>query len=538
MNDISGILRRVDKLNELGIALSAERNTERLLERILIGAKDLTNADGGTIYSVTPDQRLKFEMLSNTTLNIAMGGTTGKVIPFDPIPMYDPDTHEPNLTTVVTAAVLKSEAINIPDAYSADGYDFTGTRKFDEKTGYRTKSILTIPMKNHENDFIGVLQLINAQFLDEVVPFSAEDQRLAESLASQAAMALTNQRLIAELNHLFDSFIKLIATAIDEKSPYTGGHCKRVPELTMMLAQAAADSDLGSLKEFSMQEKDRYELEVAAWLHDCGKITTPESVMDKATKLECIHDRINDVETRYEVLKRDAEIARLNTYLAATNEEEKQQADALYKETIASFDEELAFLKKSNIGGEFMADDAQRRVHDIARQTIEMAGERVDLLSEDEVYNLTIQKGTLTPEEREVINNHIVATIKMLESLPFPKHLKRVPEYAGGHHEKMDGTGYPRGLTRDQMSVPARVMAIADIFEALTARDRPYKPGKKLSECLRIMGFMKKDRHIDEELFQVFVEDKLYMDYANRFLHPDQIDEVNHADIPGYESRK
>lgn len=529
---------RVNKLNELGIALSAERRIDQLLERILLGAKDLTGADGGTIYTINDDRCLRFEMVSNSSLGIAMGGTTGQNIPFPPIPLEDRDTGEANLSTVVTAAVLEEKTINIADVYSTEDYDFSGSKAFDERMNYRTRSLLTIPMRNHENDFIGVLQLINAREEGggEVRAFSREDQQLAESLASQAAMALTNQRLIGDLNTLFDSFIKLIATAIDEKSPYTGGHCKRVPELTMLLAEAAADSGHGSLDKFSMREKDRYELEVAAWLHDCGKITTPEYVMDKATKLETIYDRIKELRVRLEVLKRDARIRYLEQLASAqADDSSRAQAEDEYRKTLEQLDDDMAFLQRVNVGGEFMADEDVARIERIAQHRLMIDGEEKSFLDEDEVYNLSIRKGTLTAEEREVINNHIVATIKMLESLPFPKHLSNVPEYAGGHHERMDGKGYPRGLTRDQMSVPARVMAIADIFEALTARDRPYKPGKKLSECLRIMGFMKQEQHIDPELFHVFVEQQIYQQYADRFLHPEQIDEVVHANIPGYE---
>lgn len=526
-SSMNHLLEKVERLNQIGIALSSERHSAGLLEMILHGAKELTNADGGTLYSVSEDQMLVFDIMSTDSLNIAMGGTTGDPIPFKPIPLFSPDG-EPITNMVVTCAVHEGKTINIHDAYYAEGYDFSGTRKFDEKTGYRTQSLLTVPMKNHEDAIIGVMQLINARDpqSNTVVPFSSTDQQLAESLASQAAVALTNQRLISDLEKLFKSFIQLIATAIDEKSPYTGSHCRRIPALTMMLAEAVHNVQTGPLADFRLTEEDRYELETAAWLHDCGKVTSPEYVIDKSTKLETIFDRIQLVDTRFEVLKRDAEIEYLQALPQAGDEQNRQQLKAAFEEKIAVLNKERNFLRKANIGGEYMSPESQRRVEEIARRHWrDQDGQWVPLLTHEEVYNLTIPKGTLTPEERTIINNHMVATIKMLESLPFPKHLKRVPEYAGGHHERMDGKGYPKGLTREEMSVPARMMAIADVFEALSARDRPYKRGKMLTECLKIMQDMANSNHLDPDLFEIFMREKVYLEYAREFMHPDQIDE-------------
>jgi HD-GYP domain-containing protein (c-di-GMP phosphodiesterase class II) len=504
---------------------------------ILLGAKELTNADGGTLYSVQEDRTVKMEIMRTDSLDFAMGGTTGKKIPFPPIPLYD-EQGNPNLHMVVTNAVLNDTTINIPDAYNAEGFDFSGTRQFDANTGYRSKSFLTVPLKDHEGEIIGVLQLLNARDFDtgEIIPFDEEAERLAGSLASQVAISLTNRRLIADLKLLLESLIHLIATAIDEKSPYTGGHCKRVPILTLMLADAANRASEGAFKDFSMSEDERYELEIAAWLHDCGKITTPEYVVDKSTKLETIYDRIETIDTRYEVLKRDAEIALLKQKLAAREKGEAIDEQALeqeYRENLRQLDDELDYLHLNNLGGEIMSEENKEKIAWISQRRWRHNGEMVPLLSDNEVYNLSIDKGTLTPEEREVINNHITATIKMLEALPFPRHLKHVPEYAGGHHEKMDGSGYPRGLKREQMSVQARIMAIADIFEALTAKDRPYKPGKKLSESLRILGRLKEEHHIDPDLFKLFITERIYEKYAQQYLDRSQLDEVDLKRIPG-----
>ncbi len=529
---MSELLDRIDRLNEIGIALSAESDTPKLLEIIMMGAKSLTHADGGSLYFLKKDV-LSFEIISNDSLDIQMGGTSGKQITFPAIPLKlaGVDNH----SNVVTHSVLSGETINIEDAYHEDGFDFTGTRNFDAQTGYRTQSMLTFPLKDHEKEIIGVLQLINARdpVTGEVIAFSAVEQQLAESLASQAAVALTQRRLISELQVLFESFIKMIASAIDDKSPYTGGHCRRIPVLTMQLAEAVSNSQTGPLKNFHINNKDRYELETAAWLHDCGKVVTPEYVMDKSTKLETIYDRINVLEARIELLFRDAEIRYLRSL--ADNPEQKEKISKQYEFECQQLRDDLTFLQKINVGSEFLSDDDLARVKQLAGyQWQDLNGKTRPLISKDELCNLSIQRGTLNDDERDVINNHIVATIKMLESLPFPKHLQNVPEYAGGHHERMDGTGYPKGLKREEMSVQARIMAIADIFEALTASDRPYKNGKKLSECLKIMGYMKLDQHIDPDIFDIFIKNKIYLDYAEEFLDPEQIDTIDEKVIPGY----
>ncbi|MBI5627057.1 MAG: GAF domain-containing protein [Nitrosomonadales bacterium] len=528
MHSTDNLLHRLKELNEIGIALSQQRNLNSLLETILVAAKRITHADAGTLYLLEHEQQtLRFEILRNDSLNIAMGGTSGVPITFYPIRLYD-DNGNPNHAMVVSHSALSGETVNIPDAYVAQGFDFSGTKGFDAKTGYRSQSFLTVPMRNHENEVIGVLQLINAKDHDSgaVVPFSSDDQQLSESLASQAAIALTNRHLISQLEDLFEAFIQLINTAIDDKSPYTGGHCERVPVLTMMIAEAVNRTTHGPLKDFVMTDNDRYELKIAGLLHDCGKITTPVHVVDKATKLETIFDRIHLVDTRFEVLKRDAEIAHLKT------EDRGQKAE--FEARIRQLDDDREFLRHCNIGGEAMSEEAQQRVRQIAiYQWRDVDGKVGNFLNDIEVESLTIRAGTLTAAEREIINHHIDITIKMLESLPWPRHLKNVAEYAGGHHERMDGKGYPRGLTREQMSVQARVMGIADIFEALTAKDRPYKKGKTLTESLTILGKFKLGGHIDPDLFDVFIREKVYLDYARQFLAPEQIDEVDLSKIPG-----
>ena len=528
------LFRRLEQLNGIGAALSRERDIDRLLENILEAAKTITGADGGTLYSVTDDQSaLKFEILRTDSLGISLGGTTGKPIDLPLLPLRTADGG-PNDSLVAAHAAIHDRTVNIADAYSAAGFDFSGTRAFDQRTGYRSQSFLTVPMKNHDLELIGVLQLINARDPEtgEVITFSQADQSLAESLASQAAIALTNRLLITQLERLFESFVNLINLAIDEKSPYTGGHCQRVPALTMMLAEAVDATREGPLAAFKMSDRDRYELKMAGLLHDCGKITTPVHVVDKATKLQAIYDRIGLVDTRFEVLKRDAELAALRRQLAlrpvVDARAEGKELQALQHD-IHALEEDREFLRRCNTGTEAMRPEDQQRVRDIAamRHWRNPQGVQTSFLTAEEVENLTIRSGTLNQAERDTINYHIVATIKMLETLPWPRHLTNVPEYAGGHHERMDGKGYPRGLTREQMSLQARMMGIADIFEALTAADRPYKSGMTLSQALAIMCRMRDNGHIDPDLFEVFVRERVYLRYGEQFLEAGQVDAVD-----------
>ena len=446
--------------------------------------------------------------------------------------------------------------------------------------------LVSTGLHNRQGDTLGVLLLLHRDSGEEAEPAMLHPQRIAyvEAVSGVAALCIESQRLLEQQKKLLDAFIQLIAGAIDAKSPYTGGHCQRVPDLTLMLARAAADSDAEPFRAYQPSDEEWEALHIAAWLHDCGKVTTPEYVVDKATKLETLYDRIHEVRMRFELLKRDAWV----TYWEGVARGGDATAlGELREATLAALDDEFAFVARCNLDGEAMADADLERLRQIAARTWtrtlddrlgvsweenqrqartpapelpvqeplladkpEHLFERPDseLIAPDnpwgfkldvptykhnrgELYNLGIARGTLTAEERYIINNHIVQTIRMLDHLPFPKHLANVAEIAGGHHEKMDGSGYPKRLTREEMSLPARMMAIADIFEALTAVDRLYKKGKTLSEALGIMAGMCRGAHIDPQLFGLFLCTGIPQAYAKRYLRPEQIDAVDQAAI-------
>lgn len=496
----------IERLTRVATALSNESHMPVLLEMILDGAKDLTGSDGGTLYLKSPDGKsLNFHVVKTKSLGISMGGTHGEIT-WPSLPLFLEDG-SPNKAMVAALCAVSGELINIPDVYEADGFNFEGTKRFDKANSFRSKSMLVIPLKNHEDEIIGVLQLINKIDQDgEVVTFCEADKTTSLSLASQAAMAITNRLLIKGLEDLLMAFIESIAKAIDAKSPYTGGHVRKVAEIARDLAKGVSD-DNAKFPHVKFSEEELKQIHIAGLMHDIGKISTPVHIVDKSTKLEAIFDRIEYVVLKCELLKC----------------QQPELSDEL--------DDDIRFLREINNGGEFMAEPLIERVKKIASKKVVISGVEQELLSENEVYNLSIKKGTLTKEDRDVINYHAILSLKMLETLPFPKKLARIPEIAGNHHEQICGKGYPRGLKGDELSLESRIMAIADIFEALSASDRPYKDGKKLSECFKILEFMAKDNEIDTDLLKFYYESGLYMKYARENLKDYQIDEVNKLNI-------
>ena len=517
----------LQRLNEIGIALSKEHRRPILLEMILSHAKELTGADGGTIYLVTPEGTLHFEILLSTSLDFHVGGTSSIPVPFeDPALFLEDGSLNDHL--MVAYAVNHKKTVNIKDAYHEQGFDFSGTRAFDEKTGYRTRAVLTIPIKNHENDVIGVLQLINPPSEEG---FSEAYIQLAQSLASQAGVALTNQFLIHNLRTLFESLIRVLAEAIDEKSPSTGNHSKRVPVLALLLAEAINTSSEGPFRDVHFSREEIYELKVASFLHDCGKITTPIHIIEKKSKLQTITDRIELVHMRYNALiqkmEKEMSVRKLEWFELhyprefAAAQHAFAPIEAEYHDHVKQLEEQKLWLENVNVNAEKVTGATIERLQEIARIT---CGNNQPLLTADELENLSVPEGNLTDAEKQIIRHHVVMTYRMLSQLNFPKELRRVPEIAASHHERADGKGYPRGLKNDEMSLQARILIIADIFEALSAPDRPYKLALPLSEVFKIMKGMVEDGHLDPDLYEVFIKTKAYLPYAQQFLSPEQID--------------
>ncbi|MFZ6677271.1 HD domain-containing phosphohydrolase [Undibacterium sp. Tian12W] len=557
-NSMRGMKSTIRSFLDIASSLASETNYDKLLARVLKEMSEITEAKSGILYLYQPQ---------DNSMRVVQAYVDHQVLESEAhsISMAD-ENHPVILACKSRSSICQLQATDLARYFSSlPATDHTTT-------------LIAIPLKDRNNTLVGAIALV----IDDA-NIDPGRQAMAEAVSGAAAIAIENQRLIQEQKALLEAFIQLIASAIDAKSPYTGGHCQRVPLLTKLIAQAACKETEGPFASFQLSDEEWEELHIAAWLHDCGKVTTPEYIVDKATKLETLYDRIHEIRMRFEVLKRDAQI---DYWQAVAKDSAGNDAAELKKkldDTIAQLDSDFAFIAECNEGGEFMAPDKIARIQDIAgRHWLRTLSDRIgishdekerknrtaeptlpvqeqllsdkvehifarsarDTIAADnpwgfkvkvpehlynrgEVYNLTVARGTLSEEERYKINEHMIQTIMMLEKLPFPRHLARVPEIAGGHHEKMDGTGYPKRLMAADMSIPARMMAIADIFEALTAADRPYKKGKTLSEAIKIMSFMRKDQHIDAELFGLFLKSGAYLEYGRQFMNPDQIDEFD-----------
>ena len=516
-------LQVMQTVNEIGLSLSSSMDSRRILEIVLRGAKNVLHADGAGLYVRSDKDRLHLALQEIDSPGLTKG------FGFEDVAALGREESRSIYHALATRASQTGEMINVPDVHALDVGGNAQAHARDHAVGSPGESVLTVPLKDHNDDLIGVIQLINARDPQSQATrgFTAEDEHLLGSLASQAAVTFMKNRLYQDFKRLFESLIDLVVTAIDEKSPHTGNHCKRVPILAMMLADAACKSQRGKLKDFALSEQEMYELKVAALLHDCGKVTTPVHIMDKSTKLEKLFDRIILVDTRFQVVKATMQQEFLRERGAEESEEQVCEAQRRREARLRELHQDRDFIRSCNVGREAMDPAHAWRVREIARKYrwVNPDGEEVPILTEEEVHNLTVLNGTLTPEDREIVNYHIVATTKMLEALPYPKYLRRVPLYAGAHHERMDGQGYPQGLRGEEIPIQSRILAIADIFEALTAEDRPYRSRTSLSEGLRMLRTLAKQGQIDSDLVDVFIEEKVFLRYAERHLDPEQIDE-------------
>lgn len=513
----------INRLTKIGSALSPETDVPSIMNLILEEAIDYTNADGATIYTVSKDKKsLEFEIVYNRTLGIREGGKWGEVSFGFSLPLYD-EKKRKRLKNLVTYVYHTKKEQVLDDVYEQDIFDNSGTKKADQANNYRSKSMIAIPLKNHEDDVLGIIQLINSMSESgKIQSFTKEHTAMLNSLASQAAITLTNRELVVGLESLLRQFVKAIAYALDKKSKYSGYHITRVALLTEMFTEMVNNSDKGIFADIKFDDNQMEEISLAGWLHDIGKIITPEYIMDKAKKLETIYDKVHLIELRFELIQALIE----NRIIKLDAGQSEKEIDDLKAKSVL-LDGYLEFIKKTNIGGEFLKDESIEKLNQIYEFKFIHEGREYRLLTEDELNKLRVRKGTLTAEERKAMEDHAVTTKELLNRLTFPKKFANIPLYASAHHEKLDGSGYPSRLTADHLPISARIVAVADIFEALTAADRPYKEGKKLSQALKIMSFMVKDNHIDKDIYNLLLDSGLYLQYAEKFLKPEQIDEID-----------
>lgn len=508
-------IEKVEMLNKIGTALSVNGDLTSLLDMIVTEAKNLTNADGGTLYILNQKKReLDFTVVQTDSLSIHLGGVRGD-IDWPSLPLYLEDD-KPNKQMVAAISALEDRIINIPDVYNVENFNFEGTKKFDKNTGYRSCSMLVIPLKNHENNIIGVLQLINKMQKDKIIPFDKEDESITLSLASQAAISITNTNLVEDLEKLLESFLKSIIYAIRRKSPYTANHIHKMVSLSKMMAKEI-DEDKHFYKDKHFSKDEFKQINFAALMHDVGKLATPDYILDKTTKLDGLNDRIEVVKTRALVIKAELEVAFLKKIISKKE----------YSEQLILLEEYLDLLVTSNEGSEFLEQEIVNKIDFISKYSFVSNEKKLYLITNDEAKLLMIQKGTLTNKERDKINEHALVSLEILNRLPFPQKYQNIPSISGEHHEKINGKGYPQGLKGDEISFESRILAIADVFEALTASDRPYKKPNTLSVAMKILFFMAQDDELDRDLVKFFYESGLYLKFAHKALSQEQIDEVD-----------
>jgi len=480
---------RLEVLVRIGVSLSAENNLNRLLEMIVYYARDLTGADGGTLYLLR-DNKLHFSIVQNASLGINRGGEGGVHIDLEAVDLVKHN--------VCAYAAIIGKTVAIEDVYESKEFDFSGPRKYDAITGYRSRSMLVVPMKNHVGAITGVLQLVNAMHPETgtVVSFAPDSVELVEAMASMAAVAIEKTRLLEETQNLFNSIIEVLGVAMDAKSHYTGNHIQKVAMLNLEIARAIHE-DGDTFPEVCFTEGDLEEIRLAGWLHDIGKVTTPEWVMDKDTKLKAVVDRITLIEER--VREAAAELRREG------KEQEARQLEG-----------DLAFVKEKNHPVEEMSEKDVLRLQEIASKKLHLGPRTESFLTEEELACLSIRHGSLTEKEIETVKEHANWTARMLEKLSFPDHLKNTPLYAVQHHERLSGKGYPTGVTAEAIPLPSRILAIADLYEALTARDRPYKDCMPYEQTIAILRRHAANGDIDGRILEFCISHDIFRRFEEK----------------------
>lgn len=464
------------KILNIGIKLSTEKNREHLLASILENGMDITHCDASTLY-LFENGELHFQIMKTLSQHISRGEDGQPIDDMPPVPMTE--------RNVCSYAALHREIINIPDVYDNTRFDFSGPKKYDALTGYHTQSLLVIPIENNEDELIGVLQLLNA--MDEegnIIAFDPEYEIIIRSLGAQAAIEMTNLKYVQEVKQQLRSFVEAMSTAIDERTPYNGSHTRKVAEYAGLIAEYMNKQHRSGMCDDYFDEDRKDKLELAALLHDIGKMVVPLSIMNRATRLD---RELGIVETRFQLLEAYYTIDHMKGRIDGEE----------YKQCIAYLQESMDFIHR--IDGKGVLDDADfDRVQELAGHSyVHESGEVLSYLTERERERLSIRRGTLTEDDRRQMEYHVVMTEKILSKVWFNKNYEEIPKWASSHHELLDGSGYPRHLKGEDLALETRMITVADVYDALTARDRPYKKPVSQEKALGILKDMADEGKLD-----------------------------------------
>ncbi len=500
---LSETMEQLQNFMSIGIALSAERDRNKLLETILAEARRISNADAGTLYMIE-GQHLKIKIIQNEKLKICSGGK-GEAINLPPVPL------KPEYVSGYVA--LTGESVNIPDIGAPGQFNFSGPREYDKMTGYHTVSMLVIPLKNYFGEVLGVLQLINAldKSLLQVTPFDPMYQTVIEALSSLAAIALTNMKLMKEIEDLFESFVQVMVAAIESRTPFNATHTEKVFQLAYLMAGEINNATTGAFAGVNIDGDHFRQLTMAAWLHDIGKIATPLEIINKATRLG---DRFPVIlrcfDYALEQLKCDSLERQLELWKTGKNEAALQEKESfLHQKKILEQGKKLVI--RVNDPSFVIDQEIMSQLKTMAAMVYrDIDGNLLPLITPEELTCLLITRGTLTDDERKIMEEHVLVTEKMLSKMLFTGKLAPVPQLACMHHEYLNGEGYPYHLESAQIPLEARILAIADIFDALTAGDRPYRKAMLLQEALRVMTGMAKEGKLDQELVELFINRRIW----------------------------